>query len=97
MYTDSNFSRSLINQWILFIPSGEHDYLEKKEVVPRTKKKVEFKSLAHGIIEIVWIKDLIKELKIEIIFIMLRIITSSIDISLILMLHLTIVDIMTRI
>ena len=39
--------------------------MEKQEVVARSSTEAEFRALAHGLTEIMWIKGILKDLKIE--------------------------------
>ena len=69
-YTNSNFSRSLVDR---MSTTGYYVYLSRNHVTWRSKKQVvawssietEFRALAHELIEIMWIKGILKDLKIK--------------------------------
>ena len=71
-YADSDFVGSLVDH---SSTTGYRTFLvenlitrrsKKQEVVSRSSTKAEFGALAHGLTEVVWIKELLKDLKIMI-------------------------------
>ena len=71
IYTDSDFSGSLVDHrtttgYCTFLAGNLITWRSKKQEVISRITEGELWALAHGITEIVWIKNLLKELRIEI-------------------------------
>ena len=71
-YTDSDFAGSLsyrrsTSGYCLFLAGNLVIWRSKKQdVVARSSTEAEFRALAHGLTEIIWIKRILQDLKIEI-------------------------------
>ena len=72
VYTDFDFAGSLSDRrsttgYYTFLAGNLITWLNKKqEVLSRSSREVEFRALAHGQTEVIWIKKLLKDLKIHI-------------------------------
>ena len=71
-YTDSDFAGSLSDRrstsgYCLFLARNLVIWRSKKQdVVAHSSTEAEFRALAHGLTEIIWIKRILQDLKIEI-------------------------------
>ena len=70
-YIDSNFASSLVDRksttrYCVFLAENLVTWRSKKqEVVARSSTEAEFRALAHKLTEIMWIKGILKDLKVE--------------------------------
>ena len=71
IYTDSDFAGSLIDRrsttgYCIFLAGNLVIWGSKKqEVVARSNTEAEFRALAHGLTEVMWIKGILQDLKIK--------------------------------
>ena len=70
-YTDTDWAGSIVDRrstsgYCMFVGGNLVTWRSKKQnVVARSSTEAEFRSVAHGICEVLWIKRLLKELKIS--------------------------------
>lgn len=70
-YTDADYAGSMVDQrstlgYCTFLGGNLVSWRNKKHVVARSSVEAEFRSMALGVCELLWLKILLDDLKIEV-------------------------------